>query len=93
MSGPLKFTLDPGKELPVQVTYLLSGSQGQRDPVRQHRLSPGHRQTAPEFGLALTADGLLENSAGDRAHLSKSQKRELKVMLHLQWEPRSSLEY
>lgn len=60
----------------IQVTYLLSGSQGQRDPVRQHCLSPAHRQAAPKFGLALTADGLSVNRAGDRAHLNKRQKKE-----------------
>ena len=59
----------------VQVTYLLLGSQGQRDPVRQSRLSPRHWQVAPKSGVALTADGLSVNSARDRAHLSKSKKK------------------
>lgn len=92
MTGPLKFIVDSDEETLVQVTYLLSGSQGQRDPVRQRRLKPGHRQVAPAFGLALTADGLLMNSTGDRTHLSESQKRELNLLLHLQIKPRNSLE-
>ena len=60
----------------IQVTYLILGSQGERDPVRQCCLSPGHWQVAPKFGQALTADGLSMKSAGDRAHLSKRQTKQ-----------------
>lgn len=56
------------------LTYLLSWSQGQRHPVGQQCISPGHRQVAPKLGIALAAHALLENSAEARVHLSKTHR-------------------
>lgn len=57
-----------------QVTHLLSWSQGQRHPVGQQCISPGHRQVAPKLGIALATRVLLGHSAEAGVHLSKTHR-------------------